>query len=47
VGILIYQNLHERLYISWVTLDDDTLSIFRLNEDIYYEQAKVLIWVID
>ncbi|MGD9131380.1 MAG: hypothetical protein PVH73_07395 [Candidatus Bathyarchaeota archaeon] len=42
-----YWYCQDPYYITWITLDANTLTVFRLNEDIYYEQARMLIWKID
>jgi hypothetical protein len=33
--------------ILWITLDENTLTVFRLKEDSYYEQARVFVWKLE
>lgn len=37
----------DSFYISWITLDENTISVYRLSPDIQYQQARVLIWKIE
>jgi len=42
-----YWYCQDTYYITWITLDANTLTVFRLEEDTFYEQARVFIWKIE
>jgi len=39
--------IQDSFYISWLTLDENTISVYRLSTDSQYQQARMLIWKID
>lgn len=39
--------IQDSYWVSWVTLDEHTIGVFRLSEDTQYEQGRLLIWKIE